>query len=140
MSEEVNGFVVVALTRDEARVWLTGVESGTRPETITAPHAQERHHHVREAQHHRGHSTDPDEAMFFESVATSIAPASEILLVGHGKGKADAMLELTQYLERKHPSIARNVVAAIDADVEALSANQVLALARDWFDRYHEFL
>ena len=140
MSEEVNGFVVVALTRDEARIWLTGVESGARPERIVAPHDQERHHHVREAQHHHGHDTDHDQVKFFESIAATVAPASEILLVGHGKGKADAMLKLTQFLERKHPNVAANVVVAIDADVESLSPNQILSLARDWFDRYHEFV
>ena len=73
MSEEVNGFVVVALTRDEARIWLTGVESGARPERIVAPHDQERHHHVREAQHHHGHDTDHDQVKFFESIAATVA-------------------------------------------------------------------
>jgi len=140
MSDRVNGFVVVALTRDEARVWLTGVESGARPERIVAPHDQDRHHHVREAQHHAGHDTDHDQATFYESIAVAVSPATEILLVGHGKGKADAMLKLTQFLERKHPGVATKVVGAIDADVEALSPNQILSLARDWFDRYHEFL
>jgi hypothetical protein len=140
MSEEVNGFVVVALTRDEARVWLTGVESGARPERIVAPQDQERHHHVREAQHHRGPDIDRDESTFFESIAAAVAPATGILLIGHGKGKADAMLKLTQFLERKHADVATKVVGALDADVEALSANQILSLARDWFDRYHEFL
>jgi hypothetical protein len=140
MNEQVNGFVVVALTRDEARVWLTGVESGARPERIVAPHEQERHHHMRAAQHHNGLDTDHDQAVFFDSIASAVAPASEILLVGHGKGKADAMLKLIQFLERKHNDVAKKVVAALDADVEALSPNQILSLAREWFDRYHEFL
>ena len=140
MSEQINGFVVVALTRDEARVWLTGVESGARPERIVAPHEQERHHHVREAQHHSGRATDHDDAEFYEAIATQVAPAKEIILVGHGKGKADAVLGLTQFLERKHPTTARKVIGAVDSDIEALTSNQILALVREWFARYRDFI
>jgi hypothetical protein len=32
------------------------------------------------------------------------------------------------------------VVGAIDSDLEALTDNQVLALAREWFEQYHEFI
>jgi hypothetical protein len=50
------------------------------------------------------------------------------------------MLHLTQYWERKHPDIAQKVVGAIDSDLEALSPDQVLALVRDWYDEYKEFI
>ena len=140
MSNEVQGLVAVAITRDEARVWLTGVESGAKPERIEAPSDEMRHHHVREAQHHHGHDTDHDSAVFYDAVARAIAAAGEIVLIGHGKGKADTMLRFTQFLERKHPDVAMKVVGAIDADVEALTPNQILSLIREWFERYHDFV
>lgn len=139
MSESVQGFVAVAISRDEARVWLTGVESGTKPEEVRAPSEMMRHHHVREAQHHHGHDTDHTSSVFYESIAQAIAPADTVVLIGHGKGKADTMLRFTQYLERKHPDVARKVAGAIDADLEALSENQILSLVRDWFDEYQDF-
>jgi hypothetical protein len=140
MSETVRGLVAVEMARDEARVWLTGVESGAKPERITAPDEMTRHHHVREAQHHSGHDTDHASAAYYDSIAYAVAPASQIVLVGHGTGKADTMLKFTQFLERKHPDVALKVVGAIDADIEALTDNQILSLVRDWFDEYHEFL
>lgn len=140
MSENAHGLVAVAITRDEARVWLTGVESGIKPERVLAPSEKSRHHHVREAQHHHGHDTDHQSPAYYESIADAVQHSDEIVLIGHGKGKADAMLQLTQYLERKRPDVATKVVAAIDADLESLSENQILALVRDWFDQYHEFL
>lgn len=132
--------MAVAVTREEARVWTSGVESGTKPETIHAPSEMMRHHHVREAQHHHGHDTDRTNPVFYESIAQAIANASHIVLIGHGKGKANEVLRLTQHLERKHPEIAHKVVGAIDSDLESLSQDQVLALVRDWFDQYRTFI
>jgi hypothetical protein len=121
-------------------VWLTGVESGTKPLRIVAPSEKTHHHHVRQAQHHRGHDTDHNSPEFYNAIANAIAPANEIVLVGHGKGKADAMLHFTQYLERSHADTAQKVAGAIDIDLEALTEKEILALVREWFDRYHQFL
>jgi hypothetical protein len=133
MSETLEGLIIVEITRDEAHVWSTGVERGTKPETIHAP-SEMVHHHVREAQHHHGHHTDHDNAVFYESISAAGAPGSAIVLVGHGRGKANEMLRLTQYWERKHPTVAEKVVGAIDSDLESMSPNQILAAVRDWLD------
>ncbi len=140
MSESEIGLVVVAIMRDEARLWTTGVGPGAKPETIRRPNEILRHHHVREAQHHLGHDTDHDLPDFYESITAAVGPAAEILLIGHGKGKANEMLRLTQYWERKHPDVAEKVVGAMDSDLEALTENQILALVRDWFEEYREYL
>lgn len=139
MSEVDGGLMTVAITRDEARVWTSGDEPGVKPESIHAPSEMSRHHHVREAQHHHGHDTDHANPAYYESITRAVAGASQIVLVGHGRGKADEMLRLTQYWERKHPDVAQKVVGAIDSDLEALTDNQILALVRDWFEQYHEF-
>ena len=140
MSEAINGLVVVAIMRDEARVWTSGVEPGTKPESLHAPSEKARHHHVREAQHHHGHDTDHRSSIFYESISESVGAAHAILLVGHGKGKANEMLNLAQYWERKRPDIAHKVVGAIDSDLESLTRDQVLALVRDWFEQNREFI
>jgi len=140
MSDGDGGLMTVAITRDEARVWTSADEPGVKPASIRAPSEMSRHHHVREAQHHHGHDTDHGNLAFYESITRAVDGTSEILLVGHGRGKADEMLHLTQYWERKHPGVAQRVVGAIDSDLEALTDNQVLALAREWFEQYHEFI
>jgi len=139
MSESLHGMVAVAITRDEARVWATGIEPGTKPVSVHAPSEMARHHHVREAQHHRGHDTDHQSSVFYESISQAVGEATSIVLIGHGKSKANEMLHLTQYWERKHPEIARKVVGAIDSDLEALSQDQILSLLREWFEQYKEF-
>jgi thiamine monophosphate kinase len=69
-----------------------------------------------------------------EVVAAALAPAGQILLVGHGKGKSNSMLKLIQHLERHQPKTAEKVVAALDVNVPALTEPQILAAAREWFD------
>lgn len=133
----VNKFVVVALTQDDASIWATGLEKGTHPEKIFAPDEKGLHHHVRQMQHRGGHGTDPVEKGFFDVLAKHLSGASEILLLGHGVGKANAMLRFTQYMERHYPSVAKKVIGAVDADLNALTENQILSKAREWFDWYH---
>lgn len=137
MNRIANSFVVVALTQDDARIWATGLEKGTHPTTIYAPADKGLHHHVKQMQHHGGHGGDPVEQGFFDVLGRALSDASEILLLGHGVGKANAMLRFTQYMERHNPAVAKKVIGAIDADLNALTENQILAKARDWFDWYH---
>lgn len=131
MSDTPEGLMVVQITRDKALVWSAGVAPGSVPRAIRAPSEKSHHVHSREAQHLHDRDTDDHSTAFFESVSSAIAPASAIVLVGHGKGKANEMLHLTQYLERKHPAIAAHVVGAIDSDLDELSEAQVLALVRE---------
>jgi len=132
-----SAMAIVAITRDEARVWNAGLEKGSSPERLHAPSDLGQHHHVRQAQHNRGHDTDHDNRRFYESIAQSIAGANEVLIVGHGKGKADHILRFTQFLERKHPATAAKVVGAMDSNLNAMTEAQILATAREWFDHFH---
>lgn len=129
-------FVVVALTTREAKIWTTGVKPGTKPETIMSadPHAE--HRHVRTGQADHMHHKKIDDAAFYGAVADSVKEAGSILLMGHGKGKANAMLSFVQFLERKRPEVAKLVEGAVDHDLEAMTDGQVLAAAREWHDHH----
>ncbi len=140
MSDKPEGLVVVEVTRDRALIWVTGVDPDGRPHVIRAPSEKSHHVHVREAQHHRGHDTDHENTAYHESISRAVADASAIVLVGHGKGKANEMLHLAQYWERRHPAIGAKVVGAIDSDLDALSQHEVLALVRDWLDEDYDVL
>ena len=129
-------FVVVALTTREAKIWTTGVKPGTKPETIKSadPHAE--HKHVRAAQANHLHHRKIDDPVFYGAIADAVAGAGSILLMGHGKGQANAMLSFIQFLERKRPDIAKLVDGAVDHDLEAMTDGQVLAAAREWHDHH----
>lgn len=46
---------------------------------------------------------------------------------------------LDAHLEHRHPEIADKVVGNVDSDLNALTENQILSLARDWFEQYHRW-
>ena len=129
-------FVVVALTTRDAKVWTTGVQPGTKPDTIKSldPHREQRH--VRASQADHMHHRRFDDPVFFGAIADAIAGAGSVLLMGHGKGKANAMLSFVQYLERKRPEVARMIDGAVDHDLEAMTDGQVLAAAREWHEHH----
>ena len=128
-------FIVVAISREEARIWKTGLEPHTHPETL---HSSEEitHHRVSAAHQLSGRNSENLNPEYFESISEAISGAEEILLIGHGKGKANSMLNLIQYLERKHSDLARRVVDSLDTDLENLSEGEILALAREWKARH----
>ena len=131
-------FTVLAITREEARVWKTGVKPGSQPEKIFAP-SEEVHKHVRSAQHHKGHDTDHSNDKYYEAIANSVKDAGEILIIGHGTGKASASLKLVQNWERHHSELAKKIVDALDSDLQSLTEPQILALAREWITHHRNF-
>ena len=67
------------------------------------------------------HHKKIDDPAFFGAIADAISGAGTVLLMGHGKGKANAMLSFVQFLERKRPEVARLVEGAVDHDLEAMT-------------------
>jgi len=131
--------MVVAITRDEARVWRRGLTKGSDPVRLDRPSEAAQRHKTNQSQNHRGHDTDHKDPRFFEDVAERIADASEILLVGHGEGKSDYKDLFLNHLERRYPAVAARVVGNVDSDLNALTENQILSIARDWFASYHRW-
>jgi hypothetical protein len=134
MSTDLSGKTVVAvIERDETRIWGTDAANGEMPQEIFLPEARGRHHHVREAQHHGGHNTDQYANQYYEAIANALRDVGDVLLLGHGKGKANSMLMLVQYLERHRPEIAHKIVGAVDVNMDALTEPQLLEIARKWY-------
>lgn len=135
ISEISEKFVVLTITQHEARVWATGLERGKIPEKIFAPPSLNPHH-FRSDPSHTGRGDGPGVPAYFEEIIKAINGASEILIIGHGHGKASSMLHFIQYLERKHAPLAKKVVDAIDTRLDALTEPEILAMAREWFEAH----
>ncbi len=70
---------------------------------------------------------------YFGRVADEIRGFDQVLLLGHGKGHSNAMLQLMAYLDRREPEIAERVVGAVDLDVGDLSEAEVEQAVREFF-------
>jgi hypothetical protein len=126
-------FVVLTITKNETRVWATGVDRGTIPTKIFAP-PEYNSHHFRDDPKHQGRGDGPGVPTYFREIIQAIKGASEILVIGHGHGKASSMLHFIQYLERKELDLAAKIVDAIDTNLIAMTEPQILAMAREWFE------
>ncbi|MDP4589434.1 MAG: hypothetical protein NWS06_03410 [Candidatus Nanopelagicales bacterium] len=132
MSEDLtNRLVVAVIEQHETKIWPTNAVKGTKPEVI---HPLSSSHHVSEAQHHTGHESEQANKTYFEEISKSLESAGEILLVGHGHGKSNAVLKFIQHLERYHANVAQKVVGSLDINLPALTDGELLAAARAWFD------
>lgn len=138
MPEISNKFIVITITKDEAKVWSTGLERSSKPEKISAVDNNRHHHKLRQEIRHKGPGLNPESKAFFESVSSACKSASEILLLGHGNGKADAVHNFQSYLKEKHQDLAKKIVGIIEADVAHMTEPQVLAEARAWFENHHK--
>lgn len=132
MSAKVAELIVLTITKNETRLWTTGMDRGTVPDKIFAPPALNSHHFRDDPKHH-GRGDGPGVPQYFEEIVAAISGAEEILLIGHGHGKASAMLHFIQYLERKHALLAEKIVDAIDTNLIAMTEPIILAMAREWF-------
>ncbi len=130
--------VVVAVTHDQTRIWTTDAKRGDAPTVVARPSLEHMHHHVRQGQSSHGHESNRFEHAYYEGIAKALDPVAQILIVGHGKGKANSMVRFSQHMERHHPKTAKKIVGAIDLNLPALSEPQILAAAREWYDQHRE--
>ncbi len=75
-------------------------------------------------------SEDPS---FYARIGDALAAGGRILVVGHGKGKSNAAQHLVEYLRTHHRETYQRVVREIEADLSAVTAPQLLALAEQAF-------
>jgi hypothetical protein len=124
--------MVVVIDHHAARIYQD--RNGNRPQeevkiTPYDPLGFHRHLIHRKEAHYQGGRV-PEETSFYEEVAKSLVPASEIVLIGHGTGKSSAVDFLTEYLKKHHPEISRLVTAIETVDLSALTDPEVEAIAK----------
>lgn len=125
---------VIAVYRDEAKVWRHGIGPEHLPELVSAP-VEVDHRHVRTGQNHRGHDTDHNYPEYYEAIAEMIRGYDVILLIGHGEGKASAALKFQDYLARNHPDMAQRVLEVLTLNLNAMTDHQITMNARQWFEK-----
>lgn len=137
-----NMVVVLAVTNKSSRLWKTGMDHDAKAQVIIAPERVTRRQ-FRTDRMLRGNKEelvgkrlDVQTIEYYEAIAAAIPQNAEVLLIGHGNGKASAAVKLREYLKKKHHLIEEQIVDELDENLIALTDNEVLALSRDWFNRH----
>lgn len=130
---------VVAVSRDEAKVWRHGIAPQDLPELVQAP-IEVDHRHMRTGQFHHGHDTNHQYPEYFEDIYQMIREYDVLLLIGHGEGKASALANFLNYLSKKHPDVYNKVIDSLNLNLAALSDQQITMHARQWFEKNYRKL
>jgi hypothetical protein len=132
--EHIRGKNVVAVIDfHEAVIYPTDAAPRQRPERLV-PTDPEGHFH--EVHHHAGNPSgayEDDSPAYWRDLTDALSPAGAILLLGHGKGKANATHRWVAYAEQHHRDVAAKVVADVRVDIDHLEVKQVLGLAQYYF-------
>lgn len=126
--------VVAAIAFHRTSIYPTDASPGERPEHIVAP---DPHGHFQKVHHRAGNPRgiyEADSTAYWREIAEALSPAGAILLLGHGKGKANAAHHWLAYVERHRRDVAAKVVADVRVDLDHLDDEQVLGLAQRYFD------
>jgi len=125
--------VVAAIAFRETTIYPTDAAPGQRPEHIVASDPGGRFHKV----HHRAGNPkgayEDDSPEYWRELTEALSPAGAILLLGHGKGKANASHHWVGYVEEHRKDVAAKVVADVRVDIDHLDEAQVLRLAQYYF-------
>jgi hypothetical protein len=107
---------------------------GSRPKEVNSIQPLDPHHfhhhlvHKKEA-HYQGDRV-PEDTVYFNDIATALAPANEIVLIGHGVGKSNAATALNEYLQAHVPQLAKLVKSVKTADLSALTEPEIELIAK----------
>jgi hypothetical protein len=126
--------VVAVIAFRESSIYPTDAAPGEKPERVVASDPLGRFHKVH---HHAGNpdgAYEDDSPEYWQELTEALAPAGAILVLGHGKGKANASHRWVAHVEKHNREVAAKVVADVRVDIDHLDDAQVLRLAQRYFD------
>jgi hypothetical protein len=126
--------VVAVIAFHETAIYPTDSSPGELPEHVVAP---DPHGHFQKVHHRAGNpegTYEADSPEYWSEITDALAPAGAILLLGHGKGHANATHHWVAYVEKHRKDVAAKVVADVRVDIDQLDDDQVLRLAQIYFE------
>jgi hypothetical protein len=121
---------IVAVDFHSTRIFALDSAGHSVPEHVVAEDPRKRFHNV----YHRHGNPDgtylDDSDAYWSLLTQVLAPASGIILLGHGKGKANASHHLVAYIEKHRRELADRILADVRADIDDLTDEQLLRLGQ----------
>lgn len=127
--------LVAAITHDHSRVWLLNEDYEEPVVVVTRDKPEVRH--VRAGQEHHGHATSLAEVPYFAELASVLSVGSNVVLVGHGTGKANAMNRFVEYIADHNAALHQRIAATGTANIVAMTGSQIIQDARKKWRQAH---
>jgi hypothetical protein len=138
-------YVVAAIDFHRTRIYpisSAGADAGSGPEQVLDVDPQGHSHEIAHKAGNPGGTYEAGNPDYWREITDALKPAGAIVLLGHGNGKANASHQWVAYVEKHDKDVAAKIVADVRADIDDLSAADVLRLGRHYFGqpepiRYH---
>lgn len=130
--------VVAAITHDDVRIWLVHDDNGDPAVSIVRDDAKHAHRRARPAQARRGHTSEVSEGPYFDYVADVLAAASEVVLVGHGKGRGNAVDRFMRHSGQRSADVLHRIVGTGNLNLPHMTNAEIATTARQWWKAHRE--
>lgn len=124
--------LLVVIDHRAARIYRSE-RRGTVPDRLVPLDRSGERRHLHNVDNDANGQRKPELKSYYEAIATSLAGAQKILLIGSSTGSSSAMDHLRAELETHHPAIARRVIGAKVMDEQHMTEDQLLAAARAFY-------
>lgn len=127
--------LVVAVDFLESRIWKLEHVEDENGKRITAATPWGIHKlHSKKVAAIDMYSTQADPE-YWAALAKEVAGGTDIVLLGHGKGKANASHVFAGYLEKHHKEVAHRIQGEVRCDIDSITDAQLIQVGRDFFER-----
>jgi hypothetical protein len=126
--------VVAVIAFHATSIYPTDASHGQRPEHVFASDPLGRFHKVHHQAGNPKGTYEADSPEYWREITEALSSAGAILLLGHGKGHANATHHWVAYVEKHRQDVAAKVIADVRVDIDHLDDEQVLRLAQYYFD------
>lgn len=125
---------LAAIDFHETRIFALEGDDQGRPERVVAedPTGMLRKLHTKVNNVEGDYRTPGDE--YWKTIALALEHASSIVLLGHGKGKANATHRFLAYVEEHYSDLNTKILGEFRVDIDDLTDAQVLRIGQQFFD------
>ena len=129
--------VIGVIALDRAMIWRNGIEPKTDPELVKAvsDNAEYRKERDREMGNRDRSIMDDD---FLRALVPYFEAAESFILISSGTGKSNAGQAFMDFLNDKHPQVAKKLVDLVTADVNGSTEHELLKIGRERWEAYNE--
>lgn len=113
---------------------IFSVESGVLGTKVDAPDDKGHSANLAHKAGNPGGVYENDVPAYWRLLADHLSGAGAIVLLGHGKGRANASHAFVAWVEKNDSSLAEVLVADVRCDVDHLTDEQFVAVGRYYFD------
>jgi len=123
---------LLLIDHHEARIFRTEMR-GALPLQILPHEPDDYFRHAHNSRDFSRGREKPDPNSFFEPVAKALQAPGQILIFGSGTGTSSEMDQFIAWLKLHHPELARRIIGSLVVDEHHLTADQLLAKAREFY-------